>query len=74
MNNRHFTWVVLTAASLLTPASVTVVRTEGAQHGNHAGQTRGPLPDAVRQATERLPVSRTYLPTLFVNIVGLRKP
>lgn len=26
-----------------------------------------------RQATERLPVSRTYLPTLFVNIVGRRK-
>ena len=26
-----------------------------------------------RQATERLPVSRTYLPTLFVNIVGVRK-
>jgi SAM-dependent methyltransferase len=26
-----------------------------------------------RQATERLPVSRTYLPTLFVNLVG-RKP
>ena len=25
-----------------------------------------------RQATERLPVSRTYLPTLFVNIVGGR--
>ena len=25
-----------------------------------------------RQATERLPVSRTYLPTLFVNIVGDR--
>jgi SAM-dependent methyltransferase len=25
-----------------------------------------------RQATERLPVSRTYLPTLFVNIVGRR--
>ena len=24
-----------------------------------------------RQATERLPVSRTYLPTLFVNVVGL---
>ena len=23
-----------------------------------------------RQATERLPVSRTYLPTLFVNLVG----
>lgn len=26
-----------------------------------------------RQATERLPVSRTYLPTLFVNLIG-RKP
>lgn len=25
-----------------------------------------------RQATDRLPVSRTYLPTLFVNIVGQR--
>jgi SAM-dependent methyltransferase len=27
-----------------------------------------------RQATERLPVSRTYLPTLFANIVARRKP
>jgi SAM-dependent methyltransferase len=27
-----------------------------------------------RQATERLPVSRTYLPTLFVNIIGRRRP
>jgi SAM-dependent methyltransferase len=26
-----------------------------------------------RQATERLPVSRTYLPTLFANVVGRRK-
>ncbi len=26
-----------------------------------------------RQATERLPVSRTYLPTLFVNVVGTLK-
>ena len=26
-----------------------------------------------RQATERLPVSRTYLPTLFVNVVGVLK-
>ena len=25
-----------------------------------------------RQATERLPVSRTYLPSLFVNLVGSR--
>ena len=43
----------LTAASLLTAASVSLVRTEGAQHADHAGRTRGPLPDAVRQATER---------------------
>ena len=27
-----------------------------------------------RQATERLPVSRTYMPTLFVNLVGRRPP
>ena len=27
-----------------------------------------------RQATERLPVSRTYLPTLFVNLVGRLAP
>jgi len=27
-----------------------------------------------RQATERLPVSRTYLPTLFANLVGRRQP
>jgi SAM-dependent methyltransferase len=26
-----------------------------------------------RQATERLPVSRTYLPTLFVNLIGRRR-
>ncbi len=26
-----------------------------------------------RQATERLPVSRTYLPSLFVNLVGRRR-
>lgn len=27
----------------------------------------------VRQATERLPVSRTYMPVLFVNLVGKRR-
>ena len=27
-----------------------------------------------RQATARLPVSRTYMPTLFVNLVGRKKP
>ncbi len=42
----------LTAVSLLTPASVTVVETQSAQHADHAS-IRGPLPEAVRQATER---------------------
>lgn len=28
----------------------------------------------VRQATERLPVSRTYMPVLFVNLIGKRRP
>ena len=52
MNVKHLIWG-LTAASLLTPASVRVVRTEGPPHANHDGPTRGPLPEAVRQATER---------------------
>src|SRR5215510_5564847 len=41
----------LTAAVLLTSASVGVVRSEGSQHASHAGSS--PLPDAVRQATAR---------------------
>ena len=43
---------LLTASILLTPASATIVRTQGMQHASHAGTT-GPLPDAVRTATER---------------------
>jgi hypothetical protein len=47
----------LTAAWLLTPASVSVVKTQGAQHAGHASNAsnagiRGPLPEAVREATE----------------------
>ena len=47
----------LTAASLLMPASVSVVKTQEAQHAGHAnnaGNTsiRGPLPEAVREATK----------------------
>jgi hypothetical protein len=40
----------LTTLALLTPASISVVSVEGAQHGSHAA---GPLTAAVRQATER---------------------
>jgi len=40
----------LTAVLLLTPIS-SVVKAQSAQHSSH--ETAGPLPDAVRQATER---------------------
>jgi hypothetical protein len=49
MNLKHLIWT-LTAAVLLTPASAGVVKSEGSQHGSH---NAGPLPGAVRQATER---------------------
>lgn len=40
-----------TTVTLLTPASLTLVRAD--DHRQHASRTAGPLPDAVRQATER---------------------
>ena len=53
MNAQHLIGC-LTAALLLTPASALVVRAQGGQHASHGnGGTKGPLPDAVRQATER---------------------
>jgi hypothetical protein len=55
MNAKYLIWS-LTAASLLTPASVAKVKTEGQQPANHAlhsSNLAGPLPQAVRQATER---------------------
>ena len=52
MNAGHLISCV-TAASLLAAASIGV-RVEAAQHASHAsGDPRGPLPEAVRQATER---------------------
>jgi hypothetical protein len=52
VNAKHLIWG-LTAASLLSPPSMSVVRTADAQHDGHRDLTRGPLPDAVREATER---------------------
>jgi hypothetical protein len=57
MNSKYLI-LGLTAAWLLAPASVSVVRTQGAQHAGHAspasqGSIRGPLPEAVRRATGR---------------------
>jgi hypothetical protein len=52
MNRTYLIWG-LAAASLLIPASASVVRTEGAQHASHGSQNKGPLLEAVRQATER---------------------
>lgn len=50
--------VALTTAGLLTPLSVSTVRTEARQHAGHAssagsGRVDGPLPEAVRRATQR---------------------
>ncbi len=56
MNVRHLI-AGLTGILLLTPASLTVVKTQGttqtAQHGEHTSLSSGPLPEAVRLATER---------------------
>jgi len=60
-----------------------VVREDGPELGPRAGAVERGLFQLVldhednravlaRQATERLPVSRTWMPTLFVNIVGRR--
>ena len=67
MNAKHLIWS-LTAASLLTPASVGVVRTEGAQHESH--QPAGPLPGAVRQATERFQDIRAAIAAGYVQFQG----
>ena len=51
MNTGHLI-SCLTTASLLVAAS-NGVRVEAAQHGDHGNDPRGPLPEAVREATER---------------------
>ena len=71
MNAKHLIWG-LTAASLLTPASVSVVRTQGAQHASHAG-TGGPLPEAVRQATERFRDVNAAIAAGYAQFQGLRQ-
>src|SRR5215813_2513107 len=50
--NTRFLFCGLTAASLLTPASVSMVSTQGAHQSGHSSII-GPLPEAVRNATER---------------------
>ena len=54
MNAKHLIWC-LTAASLLIPASAGVVGAQAEQHASHASNSSvsGPLPEAVRRATER---------------------
>jgi hypothetical protein len=53
MNAKRLIWG-FAAASLLAPVSVSVVRTEGAQHADeHGAGRRGPLAEAVREATQR---------------------
>jgi len=50
--NTRFLFCGLTAASLLTPGSVSMVSTQGAHQSGHSSII-GPLPEAVRNATER---------------------
>lgn len=50
MNARHLIWV-LTSASLLSSPSDNVVRAQSEKQASH-GIVKGPLPEAVRQATE----------------------
>ena len=50
MNAKHLIWV-LTAASLLSSASVSVLRAQAEKQASH-GAVRGPVPEAVRKATE----------------------
>jgi hypothetical protein len=53
MNAKYVIWG-LTAAALLTPASIaTSVSAQPAPGAQHTGNPGGPLPRAVRQATER---------------------
>jgi hypothetical protein len=51
MSVKHLIWV-LTSVSLLSFPSVNVVRAQAEKHASH-GTVKGPLPEAVRQATER---------------------
>jgi hypothetical protein len=52
MHLRHLT-VIAAAIALFTPAAA-VVSTEGGQHPGHESRSsRGPVPEAVREATER---------------------
>jgi hypothetical protein len=66
MNAKHLIWS-LTAASLLSPASAIVARSEGAQHLGHSA---GPLPDAVRQATERFQDVNVAIAAGYVQFQG----
>jgi hypothetical protein len=52
MSMKHLMWCLMTAAMVVTFASSDALRAQHAQNANDAGH-RGPLPDAVRQATER---------------------
>ncbi len=68
MNAGHLISCV-TAASLLAAASIGV-RVEAAQHSSHAGELRGPLPDAVRQATERFRLVSEAVAAGYVQFQG----
>jgi hypothetical protein len=65
----------LTAAWLLSPASIGVVRTQTVQHAGHTadashGTVRGPLPEAVRRATDRFRDVKAAVAAGYVQFQG----
>jgi hypothetical protein len=69
MHARHLAGIV-TAIALLSSAAA-VVRTDGSQHLQHEkGSVRGPLPEAVREATERFRDVNVALAEGYVQFQG----
>jgi hypothetical protein len=68
MRSQRSIWS-LTIVSLLTPIAVTGVRTQDAQHMSMS-QTAGPLPGAVRQATESFRDITAAIAAGYVSSLG----
>ncbi|HKE85350.1 MAG TPA: hypothetical protein VKB50_16420 [Vicinamibacterales bacterium] len=64
----------LTAACLLMPLSVSTVRTQDANHAGHSdassGPVNGPLPEAVRRATDRFRDVNAAIAAGYVQFQG----
>ena len=77
MNAKRVIWGV-TAASLVMPVSVSVGRAQGAPHEGHTTPTahanlRGPLPEAVRVATDGFQDVNAAIAAGYVSVSRLRQ-